>query len=378
MERRRSRGRRVLKRVMAVAFSVILGLGVLEVATRVLVGTGVLAKEHRPVPPSKLWDGAHPVFGVWRYPNVKMWNGNKSAGAIWTTNSVGARDRERQLKVSVPRVIVLGDSFLEGWGMKPTQRLSNRLEQATGLEHLNFAIAHTGTYQQYLIYRDLGKRFTHDRVLIGFLPVNDFVDLDHKRARSELMYPYRYRPYLRGKYPDYEHFDCRETAARKFLRRNSYGFNFLHHKYYQLVADEHDYLYASTMRNEAGELHSYFHEFTDEDFLRLRYCLERILDEAKGKSVAIVLIPAKIDFYRYEQSGAGPLVRRLEAFAQDSGLHVIDLRPDMLRATHNIREFYFDGDYHWNAYGNKVAADIVLHKLKDTFYPSDTREHLSQ
>ena len=56
-----------------------------------------------------------------------------------------------------------------------------------------------------------------------------------------------------------------------------------------MVARQHDNLFNGTMRNEAGNFHSYFHDFTDDDFLRLRYCLERILDEAEGKSIAVVL-----------------------------------------------------------------------------------------
>jgi hypothetical protein len=89
---------------------------------------------------SGFWKGQHPVFGVWHAPDTVKQHTSRS-------NSVGARDVERARTSTRPRVVVLGDSFLEGWGVDEPERLSNRLEAATGVEHLNFAMAHFGPYQ---------------------------------------------------------------------------------------------------------------------------------------------------------------------------------------------------------------------------------------
>ena len=61
--------------------------------------------------------------------------------ATYSTNSVGARDVERSPAAARPRAVVLGDSFLEGWGLPAAERLSNLLEESTGVEHLNFAMS---------------------------------------------------------------------------------------------------------------------------------------------------------------------------------------------------------------------------------------------
>ncbi len=87
--------------------------------------------------------------------------------------------------------MVLGDSFLEGWGLPVADRLSNLLEEATGVPHLNFAAAHFGPYQQLLVYEELASQFDHNAVLASVLPTNDFIDLDLEAARELEDYEYR-------------------------------------------------------------------------------------------------------------------------------------------------------------------------------------------
>ena len=65
------------------------------------------------------------------------------------------------------RVVVLGDSVMEGLTLETPERLSNLLEGITGVEHMNFATSQTfGPIQYLLAYETLAKKFDHDVVLI--------------------------------------------------------------------------------------------------------------------------------------------------------------------------------------------------------------------
>ena len=349
-----------------VLLSLLLGLILFESATQLLVRTGLLMSS-RPWASQDRRYVDHEEFGLWRRSNTIF--RHPTLKIDYRTNSVGARDRERVEVAASRRVIVLGDSFVEGWNLPTEKRLTNLLENSTGLEHLNFAMGHFGPYQSYLVYRELGKRYTHNHVLIGILPINDFTDLDYERARHAVWYPYR--PYLLGQYPDLVRFDHREGKLKKFLRSHSYGYNALAHGYLHLRADTFD-PYARPLRNDKDLVQSFFHEFSEQQFLWLRYSLELLVAAAEGKQVVVFLIPAQQDFLRHHQSGEGPLYARLSELGAAQGFQVVNLLPRMLRALPRSQvpweAYYFRDDYHWNARANIVAAKILQQELRDTIY----------
>jgi len=344
--------------------SIALALVLPELAVQVLVRTGALATPRPSRPDLSFWDPDHEPFGVWHRPDSTGFHKTECFDVTYRTNSVGARDVERSLDATRSRVVVLGDSFVEGWGLPPRQRLTNLLEQASGLEHLNFGMSHFGPYQQYLVYRDLAKRYTHDHVLIGIVPVNDFIDLDLEQARQAPTYEYRYRPYLVGSYPDYRRFDFRESTVQRFLRRHSYAYTAIEHAFHGRGGADS----RKDLTDESGRFHSLFYDFSEEQFDLLRYALERIIDEAEGKRVAVFLIPVHQDFLRFYQSGESPLVRRLRELGASRGLGVVDLLPAMSRVTPNWNTYYFECDYHWGPYGNAVAAGLLAGALEGDYY----------
>ena len=342
-----------------------------EFSIRILVHYGMIA-----IPPpmsvdDNFYDGNHPVFGVWRRPGASVVQWSPCFKVEYHTNDVGALDRERNPRSDQSRVVVLGDSFVEGWGLPTEARVSNLLEKATGLEHLNFAMAHFGPYQSYLAYRDLAKKFDHDYVLVGMTPVNDFVDLDYEAARDALTYEYRYRPYLVGEYPDYQPYNFRESKIQRFGRRQTYSYAALNLAWHRMrgVPDSE---YDRPVKNKNGFYHSYYYDFSEKQFDLLRYSLELLLHEANGKRVAVYLIPAQRDFARYEQQPqASRLEQRLKEFAVGRNLKVIDLMPEMFQAG-KWREYFFSCDYHWSERGNAVAAGILKRELLEFFYKPST------
>ena len=141
------------------------------------------------------------MVGIWRYPNTTLLQQEKCLDAKLESNSEGARDRERQKPSMAPRrFVVLGDSFIEGYGINAEDRVTNLLEERTGVEFLNFATSGGfGTIQEWLLYESRVLQYDHTDVVLFILPGNDFEDNDPDEFASSV-----YRPFLRPKGAGYE------------------------------------------------------------------------------------------------------------------------------------------------------------------------------
>ena len=345
------------------AGSTVLSLAALEGIVRLMVEQGFMKSAAPPRLDGRFWDPNDDRFGVWHRPNSTTRHRTDSFDLPYRTNSVGARDIERSLESSRPRVVVLGDSFIEGWGLPTKQRIGDQLERRTGLAHLNFGMSHFGPYQEFLAYRDLAQQYSHDFVLLGILPENDFFDMDLERAHTRPYYEYRYRPYLSGSYPDYREVRLKEGALHRVLRTRSYAFNALSHALTGFSTEAQEPVPRRPIR-------SGFYDFSDADFDRLRYVIERVLEVADGRRVAVVLLPTHTDFQRFDpkEEQPPPLMARLLEFSAGRELRIVDLLASMFHQTPRHGEYYFEGDYHWNARGNDVAAGIVAEQLRGFFY----------
>ena len=177
----------------------------LEAALFLLVASGTIPirKPNYSFSEEPFWSDSNARFGVWHKAGVSVRHRKSCFDVVYQANSYGARDAERDLESDTPRVVVLGDSFVEGYGLDVGDRTSNLLEDHAGIEHLNFgSTGHFGPTQFYLVYEWLARDFEHDAVLVGILPDNDFLDDDFDYGR--IAYWNRYRPYWTGEYPDYE------------------------------------------------------------------------------------------------------------------------------------------------------------------------------
>jgi Flp pilus assembly protein TadD/lysophospholipase L1-like esterase len=94
------------------------------------------------------------------------------------TNSHGQRDRERTLGKpdGVRRVLLLGDSVVEGYGLRESETISRRLEALYGdgsTEVLNFGVSAYCTRAEVELLEAKGLRFDPDVVVLVFVE-NDF------------------------------------------------------------------------------------------------------------------------------------------------------------------------------------------------------------
>jgi hypothetical protein len=336
---------------------VLVTLVLLELGTCVLVESGELATI-RPQYWQGFWVSGHPDFGVWRPSNATHQHRTRCFDVNLHTNSVGARDAERPLRSRDRRVVVLGDSFMGGWGVEEGERVSNLLESWLGLAHLNFAMDAFGPYQSLLVYRELASRYDHEVVLLGLLPENDLVDIDFEQSRHLTGHIPRYRPYLIGAPPDFERFDHRESALSHGLRQVSYLYKTLLRLPPSRVPEGRPFDAAH------AEAPSWFYDFTPDQVLRLEEILRRLADASGDKTLVVALLPVEKDLERFKLSGPAPLARRLARVAHKKGFALVSLLAPMAKAGPETWGGYFhDCDYHWNAEGHRVAAEILKERL---------------
>jgi len=326
----------------------------------------------------KFWGEYNARFGVWHTPNSSYKHTKSCFQVVYQANFYGANDIPRIIKSKKERVLILGDSFMEGYGLAREKRLSNLLEKETGTEHLNFALSgYFGTTQYYLVYKHLAKNFSHNKVLIGILPYNDFQDNDLQVGK--IIHAQEYRPYFVGDYPNYElmyHVDSiysakqRDSSYEAGLIKLIMEFSFTSNAI-KLIIEEISYRMASyddpnnpyALLKTKGLPFSGYYEFREKDFQLMRFTLEKILAEAEGKEIVIALLPTMQDLMLYSKYGDAPLAKRFRQFSQETGVKVIDLLPYMHDYTKDWDKYYFPCDYHWNAYGNQVASEYLLNKM---------------
>ena len=342
----------------------------LEVALRVANALGIITPAERVTENVSFYRDENRAFGVWHPPNASFHAKADCFDVVYESNSVGARDVEREERSSASRTVVLGDSFVEGIGVELSDRMSGLLEAWSGVEHLNFGTAgNFSSIQQWKLYETLASRFDHDRVLLFAFPNNDFFENDYEAFWQN----HRYRPYLRESDDGFEvyypvDYDAAQQAAQDQLWWNRwYNRIFL----YRLVAFVDGQVRVRLAQGGTGEYgYQGYSQYTDEDLERLFFSYRKIRDLAAGRPLVIYTIPRITDLmYAQDQGSIGTLPERLARFAaEEEGIAYHDLAPgylaDAAAEGRELGDYFLPCDGHWSVLGNQVAAEIVRESLR--------------
>ncbi|HKX12506.1 MAG TPA: hypothetical protein VJP40_05090, partial [bacterium] len=236
------------------------------------------------------------AWGTWHLPNSSSRHARGCFDFQYQFNSEGMRDKPRERQGSESRVVVLGDSFIEGWGAKDGERFTDLLESAKGREFLNFGTSGSfGPLQFYLIYEHLAKFFTHDSVLVGILPANDFDDENIELWRNRG----RRRPFWVGQAPDYA-LSYTQAKPKTFFQRNIRPV-LKEFSYFYNAAEDASYRIKALLGEDKGTLYSRFYDFTEEELQRMLFSLQKLRDASQGKKLTFVLFPVAQDLKRYDR-----------------------------------------------------------------------------
>ena len=305
------------------------------------------------------WTVENPHFGVWHAPNAKHVHVTACYSLTYESNSYGARDREHPVTFNESRTIILGDSFVEGFGLAKDDRLSEALERKTDVPHLNFGTSGGFGPTQYLqVYKHLAKSFSHDQVIIGLLPDNDFLDNDS--AHAKIHNDKNYKPVLIEDGDSYkiqilneEALGTPEKDKRRAYRRGLR--NFLRN--FTFSANAVDYFKAmsaiwftdSDLNTSNINGYSGYYDAKPYQIKRVAFALSAIVAEAAPRPVRIILIPRLSDIARFKVSGPSALADTFSEITE-----VTDLLPIFAAHPNPVRLFN-NCDGHWSAEGVNLA-----------------------
>ncbi len=312
-------------------------------------------------------------FGAWHKPN-STFNHQKSCFNVnYSFNSYGARDNERKKKsINKNRVIVLGDSVVEGYGLSDEERISNILEKKTNIPHLNFGTSgHFGTTQYYLNYKYLSSGFTHNKVFVFFTITNDFEDDSYATGKN--LHKNRYRPYMifdedLNKYK-LIYFDKKNFNNKKFLEElrnilsNSTYFYHALRYYYSILKSKNNPVANITSNND---IKSYLYNYDDKILSIIQNNLINIKILAKENSAELYLITVghKREHNQYLNYKEYPkLIETLNKFSNENNINFIDAFTPLKISNENLNDYFFKCDSHHNFRGNVLIADYIYDKI---------------
>ena len=328
-----------VRRLKSWVVPLLLTLALAELALR---GLGIFGLAPKSMYPETIepvfWDDIRKDTGIWRYPNAELRARTQCYDVVYKTNSFGARDRPRTKTHDGPRVVLLGDSMIEGLGVSREERVSDLLEKKTGIEHLNFATSGIfGPIQQWLIYENLAQQFDHTAVYLFVFPTNDFVDNDLKKNN-----PRRYRPYLRTTQGEHKEiyypvpFEERELERRSRLEALLNGVT----NRVRIVTAARWAFDQVTYSGVEGEDTNNYSDYTESDLADMLTAYRHIIELAGDRAVYLFLIPFVAEFTLLDEEGgyrALPLASDLAKFAD--GIANVEFL-DLLKPTYRTCLLY--------------------------------------
>ncbi|HET8885511.1 MAG TPA: hypothetical protein VFM70_04070 [Salinimicrobium sp.] len=311
---------------------------------------------------TNLYADMNPLHGVWRFPNAKARISGGCYDAMNYSNSIGARDDEWKEGEYEKSAIVLGDSYIEGYGVNEEYRATEVFEKKSGIKMKNMAISgHFGPTQYRLLYKRFKDEITHDYVFVGLNLPNELKDEDYEKWKNKS----RYRPYLTGEYPNYE-LTYGSVPLSKSIFTEKKGISSLVknvlNEYSQIY---HFILFYSTklkvtywdmnLKEEASE------EALDTQNLdRIRYNLEQIDSLSGDRKVFVFRVPSEKTEIEIDRN-----YNYLKRKTNKTGNIIFLDFPANFQVPKNL---YFNCDPHWNQEGNKYVGEGLYQAFKAAFY----------
>lgn len=327
------------------------------------------------------WRSEEEAWGAWHKKNFSTRHKKKCFDVTYNSNDVGARSSFsfNNLK-DKNNLILLGDSFAEGTGVKEENILASQLTQ-NYKKSLNFGSGgNFGPLQSFIIYRDLAKKFTHNEVVFLFLPANDFHDNDFEYYKKNKLNN-RYRPYIKkidsnnfeffypeGSTPQkdfpYENVSTKKSDLIKtILKEYTWLYNSLKTIKYSLLQKKNLY---TVDEKKFG----YF--FDDEYFVDgTIFFIGKLFDQVDSEfKKSLLIIPTERDLINILEKGTSykelNWYKKLELLSKKYDFKIIDLALNYKNEyssefiKNGLENWYLKCDGHWNKNGHKLAEKKFL------------------
>jgi hypothetical protein len=261
-------------------------------------------------------------------------------------NNQGFRD-EKDVAQSLPAdLVVVGDSFMMGWGVEQAARTSDRLAALLGRPVYNIAIP-TGIdgFEELLDYsRRLGGRF--GRVVMGVTMEMDVRVYPPRRAKAVPAPP----PEPPGTF--------RLQNLKGWLRDNST-------LYFLLTSQVHNNALLTDLAVRLGllkpNLEGIHHSVFDEAAIASTANL--IAEIGARYDLLVMIIPSRALWHGPSQAEEAHRHNALMAALKVRQVDVVDLRP-VMEADGAPLSYYFLNDGHWRASGHDLASRALAERVR--------------
>ena len=336
---------------------------------------------------NKFWRIESNIYHHDLMPNidvVESWGGTFTKRIV--TNSLGFRDftnKDIQKKTNKKRILLVGDSFIEGTGYDYEFTIGGLLQNELGdnYEILNSAV---GSYSPSIYYKKinhfLSEGYKFDQALV-FLDVSDifdelFIEFD-SLGKIITEKKIKEKNYLKIKF----------YSLGGFLRDNTIVFRSLYlisdkteiyKNYFKLKYKSSKFLNKSFFKTSKDDVLFYrmthidrgYWTYSDEKYDYIKkgleqsdFYLKKLFDLFKAKSIDSHLIiypwPSQIEF------GDGKHDEYWTNFAQRNNIKFLNTYDQF--KSNDTRNFIFDnfiyGDIHWNKKGTNLIFNEVIKKI---------------
>ena len=320
------------------------------------------------------------IWGAWHEKNFKVKHTKKCFDVEYNTNEIGARDDSFLESNNNNNIILLGDSFAEGYGVEKDNMFEKKIEKLTKRKILNFSSSKDFGFIQYLlIYQHLAKNFNHDTIIISFLPNNDFKDNDliyYKDNKLDFINgKNRHRPYYIKKNNTYEilypkHNENNYKNLIEFSKKYFWTSNVLRTiKYlfvsYKLNKAKQKSLVNNFSKKETEHITDYYFtpQYQQEAII---FFLKKFIKENSNKNILLFSIPLYEDYEIIKKNDYRKNIywwKKMKNFdLKNKNFYFLDLY-DYVPKKYDDYFFSDKCDGHWNSKGHKWSGEIIAKYL---------------
>ena len=394
---------KIKTKVFLVIFATVIALLLSEIILRLLIQERIEPTQCRKFDP--VLDHSLVPNSICRF-KTKEWD------LEFKVNSQGLRDKEYSIQkpAGVYRIIMLGDSFVEGYGVNLEDNYGKVLEKMLNensgkkIEVINAGISGWSPLSQYLYLLEYGIKYQPDLVILNFNSTDFFDDYEFysrltneakqileqdqkqqltqakeakKISQSKIFTP---KPLYTESVNDPQNIPFVSDRIKFFLNKNFYVYHYLTRSIKLALGRattievspksdrgkmEKD-LFAITRTDNISEYKELFKR-PQEDILRMKKIVE-----GNNSQLMVLLIPHGHMVggnqwtigrtpWGFEKGKiySSQSLKEISRWAQETGIETFDLTPN-LREASKSQKLYFDFDGHWNKNGNKVVAETLL------------------
>ncbi len=347
-------------KILILAFSVLLFV-TLDLVLGSLVSSGQQKSFRRP----------HPYYHHDLRPDqnrLTQWGGREYR---MITNSLGFRDRETrpvQLQSNAPRVLLIGDSLMEGLGVEYEETVAGQLAQrwaAKGVEVLNAGVVsyspHLYNLKVRYLVEELGLQFDQ---LIVFIDISDIQDetfyqtFQPAEAQSQLAQWWQQHSLM-----------CR-VADRLTSRRpnNQFRTDAEINQWMETTEAYHAGIDPEIGRWEWTVDDGLFQQWGRKGLALARKHMVELKDLCREHRIelTVVVYPSPVQIFANDSDSRQ--VRFWREFCAEFDLTFIDLFPTFIDHSYAgpmeiYKRFYIYNDSHWNPAGHSLVADKIDEKI---------------